>query len=332
MVERQRVLSGLLVLLVLLALALLWEVAATVFFALTVAYVLAPVRQHLRRRGASQRVASLAATFAGFVGTLAVFSPVGALLFLRLDDFLGFLRTVPDEVSITVWEYSTTLVTADVIGRAADLLAATARAVGGAMPVLLIKLGLFGFVVYGLLYYESRTRQAMMGLVPPSYRDVADSLHRRARQTLYGIYVVQAATAIATVVIAIPVFVVFGYPSPLSLAAVAGVLQFIPVLGPILLILGLVAYHLVLGEVALAVALFFVGGFLIAWAPDLFVRPRLAAETAHIPATLYFIGFVGGVLTVGPIGVIAGPLVIAVAAEVADQLAEEFNAVPVHEE
>ncbi|MGZ0747064.1 AI-2E family transporter [Haloparvum sp. AD34] len=332
MVERQRVLSALLVLLVLLALALLWEVAATVFFALTVAYVLAPVRRQLRRRGASQRVASLTATFAGFVGTLAVFSPVGALLFLRLDDFVAFLRGMPDEVTITVREFSTTVVTADLIGRGVDLLAATARAVGGAMPVLLIKLGLFVFVVYGLLYYESRTRQATMGLVPPAYRDVADSLHVRARQTLYGIYVVQAATAIATVVIAIPVFVAFGYPSPFSLAAVAGVLQFIPVLGPIVLILGLVAYHLLLGEVALAVALFFVGGFLIAWAPDLFIRPRLAAETAQIPATLYFIGFVGGVLTVGTIGVIVGPLVIAVTAEVADQLAEEFNAVPVREE
>lgn len=234
MVERQRVLSALLVLLVLLALALLWEVAATVFFAVTVAYVLAPVRRHHRDGGASRRVASATATFAGFVGTLAVFSPIGALLFLRLDDFLEFLGTVPEEVTITVWEFSTTLVTEEVTDRAAALLAATARSVGAAMPVLLI--------------------------------------------------------------------------------------------------LGLFAYHLLLGQVTHAIALFLVGGFLIAWAPDLFIRPRLAAETARIPATLYFIGFVGGVLTVGTIGVIAGPLVIAVAAEVAGQLAAEFNAVPVHEE
>jgi hypothetical protein len=44
--------------------------------------------------------------------------------------------------------------------------------------------------------------------------------------------------------------------------------------------------------------------------PDAVIRPRLASWAADLPTSLYFIGFVDGVLTVGPVGSIAGPLVV----------------------
>jgi predicted PurR-regulated permease PerM len=57
--------------------------------------------------------------------------------------------------------------------------------------------------------------------------------------------------------------------------------------------------------------------------PDALIRPRLAALTTGMPASLYFIGFTGGVLSVGVVGVIAGPLVIALLAETVQLLSPE---------
>jgi predicted PurR-regulated permease PerM len=48
----------------------------------------------------------------------------------------------------------------------------------------------------------------------------------------------------------------------------------------------------------------------------------LASSQARLPASLYFVGFTGGVLTVGVIGIIAGPLAVAVLVEVIDLLSE----------
>jgi predicted PurR-regulated permease PerM len=70
----------------------------------------------------------------------------------------------------------------------------------------------------------------------------------------------------------------------------------------------------------------------VAWLPDVLIRPRLARETADLPGSLYFVGFVGGLLTLGPVGIIAGPLAVALVVEMADHLSEELNDVRVSED
>jgi predicted PurR-regulated permease PerM len=66
-----------------------------------------------------------------------------------------------------------------------------------------------------------------------------------------------------------------------------------------------------------------IGAVLVGFAPDAVIRPRLAKWAADLPTSLYFIGFTGGVLTVGPIGFIAGPLAVALLVEAVALLAEE---------
>lgn len=311
---------------------LLREVIATVFFAVTVAYVLGPVRRRLRHLGISRRSAAMATSLLAFLGAVVVLTPIVVVLVVRVDAAVAFVESVPETVTVSLAGFEHTLVTAEVTEVLVAWLIGAGTAVAAAAPVLLIKLALFAFVVYGLLYHEQRTRRAALALVPPAHRDVAEALNERIGRTLYGLYVVQVVTGVATFLVAVPVFVVFGYASPVALATLAGVLQFIPVLGPSVLIVGLAGYDFLLGDPVSAVGILIVGGTLIAAAPDLLIRPRLAAEAAELPGTLYFIGFVGGVLTIGPIGVIAGPLVVAVVSELAAQLSAELNRIRVTEE
>jgi predicted PurR-regulated permease PerM len=97
-------------------------------------------------------------------------------------------------------------------------------------------------------------------------------------------------------------------------------------------VVSLTGYHVALGQLPQAVAIFVLGGVLIAWLPDVLIRPRLASETAHLPGGLYFVGFVGGLLTLGPVGVIAGPLVVALVLELAGLVSTELNDIPVEED
>jgi predicted PurR-regulated permease PerM len=330
--DRRYVLGGLLVLLSLLATVVLLNVVATVFFAVTVAYLLAPLRTRLSERGVSQWWASVLATAAGFLGTVAVFAPLVVVLLLRFESLIALLNLIPDSVTLAAlgFEYTVTLDTAlaVVVARLSDI----AGQFVTAAPVLLIKLTLFAFVVFALLLRENATRRAVLSIVPPSYRETAKALDRRTRETLFAIYVLQAATALGTFLIALPVFVLLGYEFPIALATVAAVLQFLPIVGPSILLFGLGAYHLAVGELVRAVLVAVGGGFFVAWLPDVLIRPRLARETTNLPGSLYFVGFVGGLLSLGPIGVIAGPLVVALAIEVASLLSAEMNTVDVDEE
>ncbi|WP_154018032.1 AI-2E family transporter, partial [Halorubrum sp. AJ67] len=197
-----------------------------------------------------------------------------------------------------------------------------AIAVAAAAPVLVLELVVFTFLVYGILYRPGAVATAVFGVVPDEYHDVPTRLHERTRETLYSIYVLQAATAAGTFVLALGVFRILGYGSPVLLAVIAGVLQFVPVVGPSVLVVGLAAGDLVVGETARAVAVLVLGLVVVSFVPDAVIRTQLAGRTGRISPGLYFVGFVGGVLTLGAVGLIVGPLVVSLLLEVIDMLSE----------
>jgi len=123
-------------------------------------------------------------------------------------------------------------------------------------------------------------------------------------------------------VVALLVFFALGYSASFTLAVLAGVLQFIPVVGPSVVIAAMAAVDVVAGNVERAIPVLVFGGGLAAVLPDAAIRPRLAKWAAHLPMSLYFIGFVGGVLTVGGVGFVAGPPVVALIVELVDVLAD----------
>jgi predicted PurR-regulated permease PerM len=125
-----------------------------------------------------------------------------------------------------------------------------------------------------------------------------------------------------------PVFWLLEYEYWLTLSAISAVLQFIPIVGPSVLLAVLALYHATMGQLSLAVTVLIVGGVIIGWLPDGVIRPRLADHTTNLSGTLYFVGFVGGLLSMGVVGIIAGPLVVAIIAELVSQLAAELREPP----
>jgi len=325
MSRRLYVLGGVFLAIAAVAAVILFEVLGTVFFALSVAYMLVPLRRRLRNRGFSRISATVSVTALAVAGVLALFGPLAYLLIIRFSEVSALIATLPESVTLSVAGFRYELVVADLFASIAQELGAVGRSIAAGLPVLLLKLVLFVLLVFSLLHNQRNIRGATIAIVPPAYRDIAEALHTRARETLFALYVLQAATALATFLIAVPVFFLLGYSSPIVLATVAGILQFVPVAGPSLLILALVGSNLVAGDVLGALAIAVVGGALIVALPDTVIRPRLASKTADISSSLYFIGFVGGLLSLGALGIIVGPLVVALLVEAASLVADEFD-------
>ena len=324
MSRRQYVLGALLVALAAAAAFVLREVLATVFFAVTVAYLLVPVERRLVGYGRSRWTACLVATLAAFLAVLVALAPLFVVVLQRLDVALALLAAAPDEVRIDPFGFTYVVTLEQALAFVQSLLRTLARRAATAVPVLALKLSVFALVVFSLLYHQAAIRRAVLGVVPTDYQGVAEALHERIRETLVAIYVLQVATAVGTFLLALPVFVVLDYAYPFTLATVAAVLQFLPVIGPSVLVLALAAYHLLVGDVVAALTIAVVGSVVVAWLPDVLVRPRLARETTDLAGSLYFVGFVGGLLSLGAVGVIVGPLVIALVVEVAHLLEAEL--------
>ncbi|MFB6179930.1 MAG: AI-2E family transporter [Halorientalis sp.] len=323
--RRRRVLLAILLAIALVTMFVLADVLATVFFAVTVAYVLYPVRQWLIHRGRGRRVSAAVATLVGFLAVLLAFVPIVAALYGRRHQFLVFVRTLPPTIPVSAYGFQYTIDVSVVLALIQRTLTSIAVQFASAAPVVGLKLALFVFLVYALLLRPHDMRAAAFAFFPTGYHDVVVAFHERVRSTLYAIYVLQAATAFGTFLIAYVVFAVLGYDSSLMLAVISGVLQFIPVVGPSVVVLGLAGYQLVVGNTGAAILVTTFGLVLVGFLPDAIIRTRLASFTAGMPASLYFVGFTGGVLTIGPIGFIAGPLVVAVLLEAGQLLSEEMG-------
>ena len=303
---------------------ILFEVLGTVFFAVTVAYVLHPLRERLAARGAPPRIASGMAALTGLLGVVLLIVPLLLVLYRRRAALLALLRNLPADVTVDlgvgVYVVDVAAATAALRGTLTGVAVDLARAA----PVLGLKLFLFAFVVYGLLLRPTAMAEVVDDLVPPTYHDIVFALHERVRDTLYAIYVLQAATAFATFLAALAVFGLLGYQSAVALAVIAGILQFIPVVGPSILVALLGIHDFAFGDPSRALTVLVAGLVLIGFLPDALVRPRLAQWTTKLPATVYFVGFTGGVLSLGFVGFVAGPLIVAVLVESVELAAAEF--------
>ena len=316
-------LVGLLAGTLVLAGVVLFDVLSTVFFAVTVAYVLYPARRWLVGRGFPVWAASAAVAAGAFALVLVVLAPLAFVLYRRRRTLIDLLRTIPATVEVPLGEFTYVVETAGLVAGAQSVLRELAVGTASAAPVLALELLLFAILLYALMLRPMAAGETLLGVVPPEYHDVVRALDDRVRDTLFGIYVLQAATAAGTFIVAFVVFFLLGYGAPFTLAVVAGLLQFVPVVGPSVLVGSLAVVDLLAGEVTRAVLVTVIGLVLVGFAPDAVIRPRLAEWAAHLPMSLYFIGFTGGILTVGPVGFIAGPLAVAVLVEVVSLLADE---------
>ena len=321
--NRNLVLAGLLAFLLVLSYYVLAAVVQVIVFAITIAYVLFPVREQLRKRGFSRRLSSAITTFGAFLAVVLVIIPIAFALFERRDALLTAVAELPETLQFEFAGLEYAVEVEAVLEAGATIGQGIAVETAISAPGLVLALVLFTFVLYGVLYRPRAAREAIYGAVPAHHHDIIDRLHTRTQRVLFALYVIQAATAAATFVIALVLFFALGYTAPVWLALGAGLLQFIPMVGPSILIIALAAMDIILLDEPVRGAIVLIAGLLfISLLPDATIRPKLAKRAGNFSSTLYFVGFVGGLLTLGAIGVIVGPLVVALLVETVKILGE----------
>lgn len=87
--------------------------------------------------------------------------------------------------------------------------------------------------------------------------------------------------------------------------------MFIPVLGPLVVLAFLVLYNLSTGNINGALIAIFIIYPLVLWLPGSYVRSKLMGKRIGIHPVIMMIGILGGISVMGMVGLILGPLFIA---------------------
>lgn len=174
----------------------------------------------------------------------------------------------------------------------------------------LLQLVLVSFIVF--FFYRDGERLAagarslldrMSGALA---NEVAGILINTTRGVVYGI----VGTAAAQALVALLGFLIAGVPGALLLAGGVFLLSVVPV-GPPLIWGGAAIWLYAQGEPGWAGFMALWGAFAIS-SVDNVIKPLLIARGSPLPLSLVFLGVLGGVLAFGFIGLILGPVLLAV--------------------
>ncbi len=155
-------------------------------------------------------------------------------------------------------------------------------------------------------------------------RHVSEKFNSVVYATIYGIVI----TAIVQGSIGAVGLWIFGVRSPLLWGLVMTILAMIPFVGPAFVWLPAALFKLFLGETFNGVGLMLYGLFVVSTIDNV-VRPKIIGSKGNIHPALVLLGVLGGLEVFGLLGIIIGPLILAISAVFlslyADEHAEDYH-------
>jgi predicted PurR-regulated permease PerM len=288
-----------------------FPLAATIILGLTLAIVMEPLEQRLARRMSHNRSAALTTLLVLTVAGLGLFFIVsiliqgGGWMLSMIKTINTWLATIRPGYIMSGVQLATALnsVVAFLKAQLIPLLAS--------VPLMLFHAFILLLSVYLFLLKGSDISRQIISALPEqlneSFRKISDLIVN----TMYAIYIVSLQVAILSFLLALPIYYLLGYPAYIQLAIMTGLAMFIPIFGPLVVMLFLVLYNLATGDLTGVLVALLVIYPVVFWIPASIVRPRLMGKRVSIHPVLMMIGIIGGISIMGIIGLILGPLFIA---------------------
>lgn len=219
----------------------------------------------------------------------------------RLAAGLGLGRFQPEQLAAKLEGGATELAS-----RAAAIAALFASAT---FSTLLVLFFLLMTVHFTLENWPQLVRHAerILPLRPRYTHELLEEFRRVGRTTLLG----TVATGLAQGALAAFGYFITGVPEAAFFGALTAVASLLPGVGTLLVWVPIGIFLIATGHPAMGVLQLVWGALVVVGASDYVIRPALVGRHSTMPALLTFTGLFGGVEVFGLIGLILGPLIMA---------------------
>lgn len=200
------------------------------------------------------------------------------------------------------------------VSQAANATASIVEELQETADILVISVAVFLFTVFYILTDHERIVRYVRRRVPGRYRNLVGGVTDSVRAVAYGSLYATFVTQIIKSGIILVLNLVFDVPLALVLAIISFFIGFFPVVGSWSVYVPAAIYLMVFkdnlwGGLAMASIGFFLNTLFF----SMYLRPKIAAERSHVLNFYWmFIALITGVYTFGIIGIIIGPVLIAV--------------------
>ena len=299
-----------------ITLVVFWQLMVALIFAASIAVVAMPLHERIGKK-TGYGVSAVLITALVFVIFVAVIAFAIWLLLQNQDYLEGLVSSIISWVAPSEsnsWLSSLHLNQTEIAGMLGNrnvLMNQWVESLLRQIPGFGFQLLVF-FLSFSIFLYKGKEAyHSLYGMLPPELVQPVDRLSMTATDTLYAIYVVQLTIVIVTGILAIPFFYFLGFGHVLFFSTLAGLLKIVPVLGPSILMAFLGVYALSISDYSALLLLIIIGYPVVCAFPDLYIRPILMGRRTCIHPVIMWIGFFGGLYTMGLVGFVLGPLLLA---------------------
>lgn len=175
-------------------------------------------------------------------------------------------------------------------------------------PIIFLQLT----VVFFTFFFVIRDKEDFVGYVKtilPFPKDVQDRLFKATKEVTASVLYGQLIIGFIQGITAGIGFFLFGVPNPLLFTILAIFAGILPIVGPFIVWVPMAIVLFVTGNTVatIGVTIFGIASSVV----DNFLRPIIIAKRLTMNSLLVMLGFIGGILFFGVMGLILGPLIIA---------------------
>jgi len=298
-----------------IAVIMFWQLMVALIFAGSIAVIALPLHKRFTRRIGAEASAALVTGIMFLIFAAVIAFAVGLLV--QNQEFLNSLvSTIINWVGpghnnpITTALHINQTQLDGLIGNSNQMINQWADSVIGQIPALGFQILVFFLSFSVFLYKGEDLYHSSFAMLPENLKEPVGQLAQTTVDTLYAIYVVQLIVVIITFLLALPFFYLLGFEHVLFFSTLAGLLKIVPILGPSILMAFLAVYAISISDTTALLLLIFIGYPVVCAFPDLIIRPVLMGRRTCIHPVIMWIGFVGGLYTLGLVGFVLGPLIL----------------------
>jgi predicted PurR-regulated permease PerM len=169
------------------------------------------------------------------------------------------------------------------------------------------------FLIFITMFFLLRDGAALMQVVrassplPEAYEA---ELIKKFQDVSYAAFFGSLLTAVVQGAAACLLFLMMGLPAPLFWGAIVSLVSLVPIVGAFLVWLPWAAYLLLAGQTARGIILLALGGLVVS-SIDNVLKPMIIRGRTDMHPLLVFLSVIGGLQAFGFLGILLGPLVVA---------------------
>jgi len=308
-----RVSLGIIALIALITFLAFFPLVQVVVLALSVAVVLIPFQEWLSQRISPALTAFLLTFMVVTVGFLAIVITFN-VLYQNMDYLISLISSILDGLRPDALSDLPGLLSGLGFDEMIDNVLLSIKdalfVYLSLIPTLAIQLLLFILALSIFIYAGPGLKSDIQHMIPERSRTNLMVIWKRVYDTLYSIYIVHFSIAILTFFLALPFFWILGFEHVVFYSVLCALFALIPFLGPVVVLAFLALYALSIRDFKALLLLIFIGYPLLGVFTDVYLRPVMMGKRVEIHPVVIFIGFFGGMATMGLIGFILGPLLL----------------------